>query len=54
MLRAFAGQLANIVIELGGGLIRYVKSKPLRNGQIISLDVLVVMMIIAIFHEKLI
>ena len=39
---------------LGGGLIGYVKSKPLRNGQIISIDVLVVVMIIAVFHEKLI
>ena len=37
-----------------GGLIGYVKSKPLGNGQIISIDVLVVMMIIAVFHEKLI
>ena len=39
---------------VGGGLIGYVKSKPLRNGQIISIDVLVVLMIIAVFHEKLI
>ena len=39
---------------IGGGLIGYVKSKPLRNGQIISIDVLVVVMIIAVFHEKLI
>ena len=39
---------------VGGGLIGYVKSKPLRNGQIISIDVLVVVMIIALFHEKLI
>ena len=37
-----------------GGLIGYVKSKLLRNGQIISIDVLVVVMIIAVFHEKLI
>ena len=36
------------------GLIGYVKSKPLGNGQIISLDVLVFMMIIAVFHKKLI
>ena len=41
-------------IPIGGGLIGYVKSKPLRNGQIISIDVLVVVMIIAVFHEKLI
>ena len=41
-------------IAVGGGLIGYVKSKPLRNGQIISIDVLVVVMIIAVFHEKLI
>ena len=41
-------------ILLGGGLIGYVKSKPLGNGQIISIDVLVVVMIIAVFHEKLI
>ena len=39
---------------LGWGLIGYVKSKPLRSGQIISIDVLVVVMIIAVFHEKLI
>ena len=37
---------------IGGGLIGYVKSKPLRNGQIISIDVLVVVMIIAVFHKK--
>ena len=43
-----------VLIALGGGLIGYVKSKSLRNGQIISIDVLVVVMIIAIFHEKLI
>ena len=39
---------------LGGGLIGYVKSKPLGNGQIISIDVLVEVMIIAVFHKKLI
>ena len=39
---------------IGGGLIGYVKSKPLGNGQIISIDVLVVVMIIAVFHKKLI
>ena len=39
---------------LGWGLIGYVKSEPLRSGQIISIDVLVVVMIIAVFHEKLI
>ena len=43
-----------MMLKLGGGLIGYVKSKPLRNGQIISIDVLVVVMIIAVFHEKLI
>ena len=37
-----------------GGLIGYVKSKPLRDGQIISLDVLVFVMIIAVFHKKLV
>ena len=37
-----------------GGLIGYVKSKPLGNGQIISIDVLVDVMIIAVFHKKLI
>ena len=40
--------------KLGGGLIGYVKSKPLRNGQIISIDVLVDVVIIAVFHKKLI
>ena len=39
---------------IGGGLIGYVKSKPLENGQIISIDVLVFVMIIAVFHKKLI
>ena len=43
-----------VVIRVGGGLIGYVKSKPLGNGQIISIDVLVFVMIIAVFHEKLI
>ena len=42
------------LIKVGGGLIGYVKSKPLGNGQIISIDVLVVVMIIAVFHKKLI
>ena len=42
------------ILNLGGGLIGYVKSKLLRNGQIISIDVLVVVMITAVFHEKLI
>ena len=37
-----------------GELIGYVKSKPLGPGQIISMDVLVIVMIIAIFHKKLI
>ena len=40
--------------SLGGGLIGYVKSKPLGTGQIISIDVLVIVMIIAVFHKKLI
>ena len=40
--------------QLGGGLIGYVKSKPFGNGQIISIDVLVDVMIIAVFHKKLI
>ena len=39
---------------VGGGLIGYVKNKPLGNGQIISIDVLVIVMIIAVFHKKLI
>ena len=39
---------------VGGGLNGYVKSKPLGNGQIISIDVLVIVMIIAVFHKKLI
>ena len=38
----------------GGGLIGYVKNKPLGTGQIISIDVLVIVMIIAVFHRKLI
>ena len=42
------------ILTVGGGLIGYVKSKPLGNGQIISIDVLVVVMIIAVFHKKLI
>ena len=40
--------------QIGGGLSGYVKSKPLGNGQIISIDVLVIVMIIAVFHKKLI
>ena len=43
-----------MLIMVGGGLIGYVKSKPLGNGQIISLGVLVFVMIIAVFHKKLI
>ena len=39
---------------IGGGLSGCVKSKPLGNGQIISLEVLVFVMIIAVFHKKLI
>ena len=39
-------------LQLGGGLIGYVKSKPLGNGQIISIDALVIVMIIAIFHKS--
>ena len=39
---------------IGGGLSGYVKSKPLGNGQIISIDALVIVMIIAVFHKKLI
>ena len=41
-----------ILLLLGGGLIGYVNSKPLGNGQTISIDVLVVVMIIAVFHKK--
>ena len=40
--------------KLGGGLIGYVKSKPFENGQIISIDDLVIVVIIAVFHKKLI
>ena len=46
--------LLQIQILLGGGLSGYVKSKPLGNGQIISIDALVIVMIIAVFHRKLI
>ena len=42
------------ITKIGGGLIGYVKNKPLGNGQIISIDVLVIVMIIAVFHRKLI
>ena len=42
------------ILLVGGGLSGYVKSKPLGNGQIISLDVFVFVMIIAVFHKKLI
>ena len=54
LLHNIVGENDRLMLKVGGGLIGYVKSKPLRNGQIISLDVLVVMMIIAVFHEKLI
>ena len=37
-----------LIVEVGGGLIGYVKSKPLGTGQIISIDVLVIVMIIAV------
>ena len=43
-----------IEVEVGGGLIGYVKSKPFGNGQIISIDDLVIVVIIAVFHKKLI
>ena len=46
--------LLQIQILLGGGLSGYVKSKPLGNRQIISIDAFVIVMIIAIFHRKLI
>ena len=36
----------------GGGLIGYVKSKPLGSRQIISLDVLVFVIIIAFFIKS--
>ena len=39
---------------LEGGLIGHVKSKPLGNGQILSIDVWVIKMIIPVFHRKLI
>ena len=57
---SFEATFAFAVLEMSersqveGGLIVYVKSKPLGNGQIISIDVLVVVMIIAVFHKKLI
>ena len=41
-------------MTIRGGLIGYVRSKPLGTGQIISIDVLVDVMIIAVFHKKLI
>ena len=41
-------------MTIRGGLIGYVRSKPLGTGQIISIDVLVIVMIIAVFHKKLI
>ena len=44
----------DVLLLLGGGLIGYVKSKPFGNGQIISKDDLVIVVIIAVFHEKLI
>ena len=40
--------------NIRGGLIGYVKSKPLGPGRIISIDILVIVMIIAVFHKKLI
>ena len=40
------------MIPIRGGLIGYVKSEPLGTGQIISIDVLVIMMIIIVFHKK--
>ena len=36
--------------RVGGGLSGYVKSKPLGIGQIISIDVMGFVMIIAVFH----
>ena len=39
---------------LGGGLIGYVKSKPLGTGQIINTDDLAIVVITAVFHKKLI
>ena len=36
-------------IKIGGGLIGYVKNKPLGNGQTISIDALVIVMIIAVY-----
>ena len=49
------GEKVSAIVPFNRGrLIGYVKSKPLGNGQIISLDVLVFVMIIAVFHKKLI
>ena len=42
------------ILMVGGGLSGYVKSKPLGTSQIISIDVLVIVMIIAVFHRKFI
>ena len=43
-----------VPLKIGGGLSGYVKNKPLGNGQIISIDVMVFVTIIAVFHKKLI
>ena len=45
---------AKSIPAVGGELIGYVKSKPFGNGQIISIDDLVIVVIIAVFHKKLI
>ena len=48
------GHLQVWFLLIGGGLIGYVKSKPFGNRQIISIDDLVIVVIIAVFHKKLI
>ena len=42
------GLRSSLELLVGGGLIGYVKSKPLGTGRIISIDVLVIVMIIAV------
>ena len=50
----FISPFMNARTIIGGGLNGYVKNKPLGTGQIISIDVLVIVMITAVFHKKLI
>ena len=50
----FRVMMMTSLISVRGGLTGYVKSKPLGPGQILSIDVLLIVMIIAVFHKKLI